>query len=297
EALADDPDINAVAGQQLARVTPIERERERWPRWSVAAVLVLGAIVGINQWLADTTLVDSEADIRRYVTRVGEQKTVDLADGTVLNLNTGTELLVELSGTRRKVTLRRGEAYFDVARDENRPFTVELGAQSITVLGTSFNVRTEPDSFDLTVLHGLVAVHPGTDQLTGDEPELKPIAGESNQVSAKSSFKVPANTKVQYWADSQRLLASHIPDAARYQQWRTGQLRFDDEPLYKVVKELNRYSAKKILIEDDAIMNMGIFALVNLNRLDNALLGLETTMPIKVTKHYDRIVIVGTREH
>ena len=68
-------------------------------------------------------------------------------------------------------------------------------------------------------------------------------------------------------------------------------LRFHREPLYQVVQELNRYTRKKILIEDAAVMEMSVYAAVNVKELDSALNALEQLLPIEITKHYDRIVI------
>ena len=293
EALADDPDIAAAAGRPVSPGAREVKTRNRWPQWAVAATVVLGVAVTFALWRADTGQTVSGTDVQRYVTRVGEQKTVALPDGSSITLNTGTQLLVEWLDQGRKVTLQRGEAFFDVAGDATRPFSVELGAQSITVLGTSFNVRAEPGGFELAVIDGLVAVHPITDKLVGNEPTLELSEGGSEVVPARSGYKVTADTLVRYRSDVQTLAAYFESDVARFQQWRTGQLRFEYEPLMNVVRELNRYSAKKILIEDDRIMNMKVYALVSLERLDSALMGLEATMPIKITKHFDRIVIVG----
>ncbi|WIO74200.1 FecR domain-containing protein [Porticoccaceae bacterium LTM1] len=294
EALADDPEILAAAGENSGKVTRLERAAERWPVWAMAATVMLAVAVSFNVWMPVDEGAKENIEVLRYVTRVGEQKQVNLTDGSVINLNTGTQLLVELSGNQRKVTLQRGEAFFDVAKDANRPFVVDLGATAVTALGTAFDIRKEPDSFRLAVLDGVVAIHSNTDTAKGDEPLLDVSAGQDKTASAKSAYRATAGTVVNYSHAKQRMVAHYDSKISRFQQWRSGQLRFEDVPLYQVVKELNRYSGKKILIEDDRIMNMKIFALVNLKQLDSALLGLETTMPIKVTKHFDRIVIVGT---
>lgn len=292
EALAQDADIQAAADQPAKRVGAVEKARDHWGQWVVVASALLVMVIGFDTWRSAQQAAN-DVDVLRYVTQIGEQKTVALPDGSAITLNTGTELLVEMGESRRRITLQRGEAYFAVTRDQSRPFSVNTGLRSVTVLGTEFNLLKTPDSFSLAVVEGVVAVHQPQDRVLGDEPLLEVASGEKTQVSANVTRRITAGTVVEYSASNQQITAYNDPNISRLQQWRTGQLRFEYEPLYKVVKELNRYSAKKILIEDDAIMNMKIFALVNLDRLDYALLGLETTMPIKVTKYFDRIVIVG----
>ena len=107
--------------------------------------------------------------------------------------------------------------------------------------------------------------------------------------------RVEAGWVVEYDLASNRLTGRQCKDMSHYHQWRTGMLQFSGEPLYKVVGELNRYSAKKILIEDTAIMDLEVYAALRVDRLESALMGLEQGNPIKVSRYFDRIVIVGSR--
>ena len=97
--------------------------------------------------------------LERHFTRVGEQKTIDLRDGSAITLNTGTQLVVDFTEQSRTILLERGETYFQVAEDPARPFTVELGVRSLTAIGTAFNVRKHPEHYQLAVFEGTVAVH------------------------------------------------------------------------------------------------------------------------------------------
>ena len=76
--------------------------------------------------------------------------------------------------------------------------------------------------------------------------------------------------------------------------WRTGTLDFDSVPLVDVVRELNRYSGKKILIEDAGIIDLKVLGVIQIDRISLALQGLEHTLPIKVTHHFDQIVLTGS---
>ena len=70
-------------------------------------------------------------------------------------------------------------------------------------------------------------------------------------------------------------------------------LRFSDQPLMNVVRELNRYSGKKILIEDKAVMDLPISAALKVTSINSAVTALEQSYPIKVSHYFDRIVIVS----
>ncbi|MET0373014.1 MAG: FecR domain-containing protein, partial [Rhizorhabdus sp.] len=94
----------------------------------------------------------------RHETRRGQQSVTRLADGSSIALNTDTRLDVSVGSKRRLVNFIEGEALFTVARDETRPFIVDLGNARVEVLGTAFNIRKRTDVVELTVTHGLVSV-------------------------------------------------------------------------------------------------------------------------------------------
>ena len=81
-------------------------------------------------------------------------------------LNTGGQLVVDYGAQARRVLLERGEAYFEVAEDRARPFTVDLGLRSVTAVGTAFNVRKDPERFQVAVTDGAVAFH-GAERVHG----------------------------------------------------------------------------------------------------------------------------------
>ena len=95
-----------------------------------------------------------------YATNVGEQKTVTLADGSTIELNTATTLVVAPDGVTRHVTLQRGEALFHVAKDSSHPFLVTVGDRQVRVVGTVFNVRRDDRNVTIVVAEGKVAVGP-----------------------------------------------------------------------------------------------------------------------------------------
>jgi len=119
-------------------------------KWlSLAAAAAVVVTLGISQQLLGQA---------QYHTAAGERQQISLSDGSTVTLNSRTELDTQFSAKQRLVELHAGEAYFQIARDVDRPFTVISGESRVSVLGTSFNVRTETSGISVAVSEGLVAV-------------------------------------------------------------------------------------------------------------------------------------------
>ena len=295
EGLSEDPDVCAVLAtyQSSSRHQPsVTGSKWRWPYVAAAACALLVVVIG----LFSGSTPDPQVKIDRYITKIGEQKEVTLTDGSVLTMNTGTLLLVEMTDTYRRVILERGEAYFDVAKDSVRPFTVALGERSVSVLGTKFNIYKSPDHFTLAVVEGVVSVHESEDTVDASAPLLSPIPGERLAFTSSAPRKITAETVVEYEYGSKKMIAFSDQDVAKHQHWRTGMLSFNNEPLGKVVQELNRYTAKKILVESSSLLDTEIYATIRTDQIPLALEGLENSLPIKVVIHFDRIVIADRRK-
>ena len=95
---------------------------------------------------------------KAFQSSVGEVRQVDLPDGSTVTLNTDSEISVMLTSEQRLVELHRGEVFFDIQKENSRPFIINTGEQRITVLGTRFTVRknTAEDSLKISVIEGVV---------------------------------------------------------------------------------------------------------------------------------------------
>ena len=287
DGLAGDPDILALVD------TRPRRERLTRARWYLAAAGVVLA-VALGLWMLQMPISTSSADVARYVTRIGEVKVVELPDGSVISMNTGTELLATMTDEVRRVTLKRGEAHFQVTADQTRPFSVDAGLRSITVLGTAFNLRRYPEQLDVAVTEGMVVVHPTEQAPSGQAPLLEMARGAAAEEVRKQQpgqLRLAAGWKARIDPVRQLIVGREISGTVA--SWRSGQLEFNRIPLYQVVAELNRYTGKKILIEDSAVIDLKVSAIFDIDRIDRALQGLEGSLPIEVTHFFDRIVIHG----
>src|SRR5262249_28353313 len=140
------------------------RKRLRW----LAAAAAVGA-VALGVWM---TRLSTE----RFNTPVGELREIQLADGSIVNLNAQSEVVVQFTRSERDIRLARGEAMFKVARDPARPFRVRTTNAIVEAVGTQFNVNARPDGTTT------VAVLEGKVKLAGDNAQAALAAGEVAKV-------------------------------------------------------------------------------------------------------------------
>lgn len=201
-------------------------------------------------------------------TVVGEQLTRTLTDGSLIELNTDSEVRVQLTDTQRSVYLLRGQAMFSVAHDAARPFIVYAGDRRVTALGTMFEVRLDADNAQVTLLEGKVKVD---EVIITDKARVKPmpkvvelLPGE-RYVSATDEHIQIAPTKIQ----------SEL-------SWRDGRHIFVDEKISVIVSELNRYTDRKIIIGDSQIGDLKASANFKMGSTRSLSAALEATFDLSV---------------
>lgn len=222
------------------------------PLLAMAAVLVLAVGVGV-QWLQDWR--------HDHVTGIGEQRTVALADGSTLWLNTDSAVDIDVDMRKRKVRLVRGEAYFDVRNNPHLPFIVEAGTGRVEVLGTAFAVRRQDNDVLVTVQRGKVKVSgDGRDSvvLTPDQAVRLEPHGARMQVVA---------------ANAEQLLS-----------WHRGRLQFENRPLAEVLAELRRYDSRYVFVDYPQAQWTIVSSVVDLARIQEWYSALDQSLPVKVTQ-------------
>jgi transmembrane sensor len=169
-----------------------------------------------------------------YATEIGEQHKVSLEDGTLVSLDTDTEVHVSMNDTQRQAQLRRGRAHFDVAEDINRPFNVTAGDQRITTASGHFDVSR--DGMLVSVL-----LEQGPVQIALE----KPVAGVPMPRSLTPGQRL-------VFAED-KLVRDERPKMAQAGAWREGKLEFFGEPLAEAVAAMNRYTRRPMVILDAEI--------------------------------------------
>ncbi len=275
------------------------KPRPRIARKVTATGVAAGVVFGLAALLVSSGYFeDSDSTVARHATQTGEQRSLALEDGSTITVNTSSQVLVAMTDKIRRVVMDRGEAYFEIARDPLRPFTVEVGGQSITARGTEFNVRRDGDGFTVALMEGRLAVHRQGVEPPADvdwlDLEAHPDGVYESPVGEKLGL-LPA-TVLDFDAANQTFKARHDPDIARRQQWREGRLTFIDEPMARVVAELSRYSGKPIRIHDAHVGDIRVFATLQLDSIDAALTTLENAVPIRVIPTSSVIAILAAAD-
>ncbi|ADG08999.1 DUF4880 domain-containing protein [Caulobacter segnis] len=252
-----DPALAALRADALGAVDHRPRSVSRRSLGLAAASLVVlagGAVLG-RRWLTTSKTPPAEADEPVFATGVGERSTFRLADNSVVTLSTDSAVRVNRWEGERRLTLVRGQAFFQVAKDPRRPFVVVAGDKRVTAVGTAFDVRMEPGKLSVTLVEGRV-------RIAGTSP-----TGERRvEMSAGSRFIAadPAD-----WAIGP-------VDTAKESAWLQGRLVFDGEPLSAVVAEMNRFSERKLSVTDPALAATPVSGVFKTGQVDAFVAALKT---------------------
>jgi len=252
-SMADSPPVRALSRPQFRRSMR-----------AIGALLVIATTVGAV-WYFSRDHADS------YRTQIGAITTVPLSDGSKVTLNTDSQIHVELSPTLRRVKLDQGEAFFEVSKDGARPFVVEIADKRVIAVGTQFSVRRENNDIRVLVTEGRVWIER---RGTADKAAQTQLAAGSEARTSNTEVLIdrPAPAQVE------QLLS-----------WRTGYIIFRDTALADAVADFNRYSARKIYIEDPAIAGIRIGGNFRSGDADAFLWLLQNGFPITVAQRDDRI--------
>lgn len=233
------------AWSQTRRLTavrrPFARPEKPAPRsWRgpvrIAAVFALTA--GIS---AAAALYFFSPKGQVFNTPLGGRETITLNDGSVIELNTDTTLRADITASRRKLWLEKGEVYFKVVHDARHPFEIIAGKHRVVDIGTQFTVRRDGERLKVALLEGAVRF---------DAP------GSSSQ---KPVLLKPGEELVAT-ANSVNVTTSSMAHVSKELGWRNGQLIFDNTTLSEAAAEFNRYNRKKIVIADAAAARRAIGA-------------------------------------
>jgi len=238
------------------------RTKALWRR-SGAGLAAVCAVLATALAFYPDYLLNSWAD---YHTRIGERADVQLADGSLIHLNTDTALDVEINGGERRVRLLRGEAEFEVAHDSSRPFRVQSGGTVTEALGTRFVVRYEHSAGVITLLQGRVR------------------AAKLAPTGAFGASVVLAPGESTTFDDGRTLSAPQAADASASNAWRRGRLIINFVPLKQVVAEINRYRRSPIKLLDADLGEREINAAIDLGNVDAWLDALPATLPVHIRR-------------
>jgi transmembrane sensor len=250
------------------------KPRLRW-KWQAGAALAAG--IAALAWMAvlqNHNALDMEPGT--VATNHGEQRQITLADGTTIDLNTDTLLVVQVDDRLRRVVLKRGEAFFNVSHDPQRPFTVQVGASEVRVVGTQFDVRKEANLLEVVVKEGTVNVVPVVAQSEKENSERV-------ELTRGSSLE---------FDPMKNLVKVATVDADRSLIWRTGMIEFDHTSLENAVAEINRYASKPLSIEDDRLRTIQLSGGFRIGDIDAVLYALKERFNIEAVQQQDKVALM-----
>ncbi len=236
-----------------------------WVRTAAALIFVTAVGFGMEQHFRP------EAETI-YSTAVGERETITLADGSRIELNTDTTLRASGSASRRRVTLAKGEAFFDIKHDSANPFAVIVGNHRITDLGTKFLVRSEPNRLEVALVEGRAAFDAAGGRT---QPPIVLAPGDS---------LVVADNQIRTTRKTSQTLSDELG-------WRYGMLVFENTSLGEAADQINRYNAQKVIVADASTAKLKISATFPTNGIEDFVQMAHALLGLRVEHRAGEVVI------
>ncbi|MCW9708800.1 FecR family protein [Fodinibius salsisoli] len=252
----------------------------QWLKAAAAILVILIGGMGGYVWFGGTLSDHSEIGYREFTVPAGKIDSLMLGDGTKVTLNAGTTLKYpeQFIGGSRKVYLV-GEAYFDVAHNKAKPFKVQAGALTTTVLGTAFNVTAyrEDQQVSVAVTEGKVRVADSGTQR--DQPQELTLTPNQSLAYDKQTKRV---------AKQEGVVSDFI-------SWKEGILIFNEEPLPETVRKLERWYDVNISIPSSGLAGCIIHGKHKGESLDNVLKTISFATGISYEFTEQGVAITGGR--
>ena len=272
--VAEDPRILELRKQDRENF----HEPFRWRRFAAIAAILL--IVIMSGWGAKNSgLLDGfvgHSDQSKQIARneVGQRRVLTLQDGSVVTLDTSSELHILDMGKIRSLRLVKGRAFFDVAKDPSRPFIVQAGDKTVEAIGTSFSVRMDENQVIVALLAGKVNV-------------------EQKGLVARLTRRVDLDVGQQLVASNESQWKIGKIDVSRETSWMTGRLVFLNDSLAQAIEEMNRYSERKLSFEGDIVPEQRIVGVFETGDLDAFVKAIELNRFGKVISKSDKHIVLA----
>lgn len=264
---------------QLARNSAVvdgdAAARRRTRRWMIPAALAASVAVAVVTLRFLPDAIEGDAEAVAYESPANSTRTVTLSDGSSVQLDVATRMLVTMSPGRRQVRLLSGRAVFDVAHDRDRPFSVTAADSRTTALGTRFQVQLQAEQVLVTLAQGSVAV--------------------DNEIAARAWHE-------QLWPGEQ--LSVDMKTAARNKKtvdpavvtsWARGRHLFRNTPLQEAIDEVNRYAQKKVRLGDPALADLTVGGNFIAGDSELIVAAFAAVLPLSVVDDGNREIILFRR--
>jgi transmembrane sensor len=236
-----------------------------------------------------------------YITAIGEVQEQQLVDGSVLQLNTDSQVQVSFNQGMRKIRLLKGEAHFEVAPDKQWPFQVYAGNGMVKAVGTAFSVRLNPEQVNVVVSEGVVDIASIRPSNQNQAHSQQPIQPQSSSQAKQAAQAAPAAHKLASLRQGQAADISNHPEPAtelgraldiqqipapeleRKLAWRSGYLVFVGDPLSQVITEISRYTPISIQLASPEMADIRVGGRFKVGELNAMLEVLESSFGLQVS--------------
>jgi transmembrane sensor len=234
-------------------------------KYAAVIAITIFAVYFLDNRKTKETPKETLAHYHEITAPLGQISEFTFADGSRIWLNSGTSLrFSETPGVNSRKIYLEGEAYFEVTKNENKPFIVYSGLQEATVFGTSFNIRAYSDLnyIETTLIDGSLGIqskdYDGMVMLNPGEQLKLSLTGDKNILQ-----KVDTNP---------------------YEAWKNGKLIFRNKPLGEIATDLERWYNVKISFNDSKIKDFRFSGtILKYKPIDQILEAIKLTSPIRFT--------------
>lgn len=256
ELLTWEGPLSATNVIELASSKQTSQSSRRRYSWSIGIAAAAGLLVAALFWgLSVPGLVGLP---RAVEVAHGEQRTLQLRDGSVVHLNTDSRIKVRYSRAERLIELQKGQVMFQVSHDATRPFRVRAGDAAVVAVGTQFEVyRKSPDELTVTVVEGRVDVV----RSAFTARNTAATRNDTRGLMSGQTVRLTAGERIQVSSSQTQLRALPV-DLRVATAWVQREIVFNQQPLSVVAAEFDRYSSVPIIIEDPTLRELrvsGIF--------------------------------------
>ncbi len=234
---------------------------------AAAAILAVAALAGTG------AMILRMPQTQTYTTALGARRTVTLADGSRIELNTNSVLRAKMGDRERLAWLDQGEAYFQIKHDTARPFVVAAGDYRVRDLGTEFSVRNDANRLEVALVEGHARF-----EAAGADVRMQPSDLTPGDVVIAMADKVTVTKK------PERKLANELA-------WRQGLLVFNYATLADAVAEFNRYNAKKLVVADQVTARLTVMGKFPANNVDLFGQMAKAVLGVRIEDRGDEIVM------
>jgi transmembrane sensor len=266
-------DTPAIRQMRHAAIQRLESAPHVWrTRILAAAAVVMVAVAGSWIFLKQTAT-------SAFTTTIGDRRTVALADGSRISLDSDTGVTVRYSRDARSIVLEKGRGRFDVAHNPTRPFTVTVGNETVVAVGTSFEVEKLRSKIVITLIQGHILIK---DAGGKDQPDAR-VNGPVFLVAGEQMIKT---------ADGKQTVDRVSLDAET--AWEAGHLVFRGVPLADAAEQVNRYTGNPIVV-DPSLSEIKISGVFNAGDAAAFVKAVTAYFPIAATTDANNAIVLSRR--